>query len=468
LQGYEQVDFLAVDWSDGVFQAEMALRPGAYHKIEETQRQLASCPVVFAWNGEKMEFVTDVLGVGGIGFLVAPGEYAPPRPWENLLLTDSQLQPHDGRMVIKVGEPMEEACYLQSAKLESIDIPEGWQIVIDERMGISDPQPSGEPRFFRREYPVLEARDDRGVDQVAALREADGTPADVGRLDHRFIGLLEEERTLEFSFGAEIESTGQPALVIDGWLEYPYSQTVFGASQAGLSYDAPTLEVSADGANWTTAWEQFGYPAGMPRTMLLPLPEIVKGKLWIRFRSNMQIYWDRIRLVYLEDCPNARIVELPLERSDLRRSGFAKRTTRPWFNPWYDYSERHGTWDSRHLPGFYTRFGDITELMSVESGALAIFGPGEEVHLEFAAARKLEEGWSRAHVLKLRGWCKDLDIYTNTGDSLGPLPDYLAGSADLERTRELHDKYNWRYESGPWFPVTPDLGLPNETHADDN
>src|SRR5690606_2641647 len=74
LAGHTQIDFVSIDWSDGVYQTEIDLAAGKLHTITETQRQLASCPVVFVWNGEKFEFASDVLGVGGIGFAIAPGE----------------------------------------------------------------------------------------------------------------------------------------------------------------------------------------------------------------------------------------------------------------------------------------------------------------------------------------------------------------------------------------------------------
>ena len=48
----------------------------------------ASSSSALYWNGSKYEFVADVLGVGGIGYATGPGEYAPSRPWENLLLPD--------------------------------------------------------------------------------------------------------------------------------------------------------------------------------------------------------------------------------------------------------------------------------------------------------------------------------------------------------------------------------------------
>ncbi len=93
LGGAPAVDFVAIDWSDAVFQTEMALAPEGVHTIVETQRQMSSCPVLFAWDGERFAFVTDFLGVGGMGYAVGPGEYAEPRPWENLLLPQGSIQP---------------------------------------------------------------------------------------------------------------------------------------------------------------------------------------------------------------------------------------------------------------------------------------------------------------------------------------------------------------------------------------
>ncbi|MEM8548589.1 MAG: FG-GAP-like repeat-containing protein, partial [Pseudomonadota bacterium] len=68
LGGAAQADFVRLTWPDGVLQTELALAAGEKHVIEEYQRQLASCPVLFAWNGETTAFVSDVLGVAAMGF----------------------------------------------------------------------------------------------------------------------------------------------------------------------------------------------------------------------------------------------------------------------------------------------------------------------------------------------------------------------------------------------------------------
>ncbi len=452
LNGATSIDFLAVDWSDGVFQAELGLTGDQPQRIVETQRQLASCPLIFAWDGKQMSFVTDALGVGGIGFMVAPGQYAPPRPWENLLLSAAQLQPRDNRYVIKLSEPMEEACYVKTVSLTTIDLPEAWQVIIDERMGISDPQPTGKIHYFRQSYPVVASQGAAAAENVAALENVDLRAVDPGPLDHRFIGLVKDPFELAFEFPEPVDfQKGQPALAISGWVEYPYSQTVFAAWQAGRTYEAPTLEASDDGLNWRECWSQVGYPAGMPRSMMIPLPQSAAEAKWFRLRTNMQVYWDQIKLVYLEDCPQAKLTTRYPEVANLEFAGYARRTTGPQFVPHYDYSRRSGTWDCRHLPGYYTRFGDVLPLLKSPQAELAIFGPGEEIHFEFAADGEQAANHQRWFQLRLEGWCKDMDLYTENGHQLGPLPIAPPVSVDGNKEKQLYELYNYRYESGPWY-----------------
>ncbi len=81
--------------------------------------------------------------MGGLGYFIEPGVYAPPRPWENLLLPAGLLEPRDGRYVLKIGEPMEEAAYLDAVRLVAYDLPPGWDLVLDERMAITGPERDG-------------------------------------------------------------------------------------------------------------------------------------------------------------------------------------------------------------------------------------------------------------------------------------------------------------------------------------
>ncbi|MCH8314552.1 MAG: VCBS repeat-containing protein [Planctomycetes bacterium] len=447
LGGHKQIDFVTMDWSDGVLQTEIDLIAGELHTIEEIQRQKSSCPVLFAWDGEKYEFVSDLLGVGGMGYLVAPGEYAPPRPWENFMLPLGLLRPKDGRYVLKLGEPMEEVCYLDSARLVVYDVPPGWKMTLDERMSILGPEPTGQPVFYRDEILPMRATNDRGEDVTSLLTVADRRAAPVGDVDRRFIGRLVDEHVLMLEFAEPIDARGkQPILIIDGWVEYPYSQTMFAAWQAQAEYRAPTIEALGDDGMWHIVLEQFGYPAGMPRQMSVPLVDLSAGATELRIRTNQEIYWDRISVAYAEPCPQAVRYELALHSAELSTVGFAHRTTARQRLPHYDYQNRRPFFDSRHMTGNYTAFGPVIELISETDNALAIFGPGEEIDLAFdALGDDPPAGWRRCFVFETRGWCKDMDLYTRDGETVGPLP--TAGAVTVQRDR-LHRRYNTRYESG--------------------
>jgi hypothetical protein len=382
-----------------------------------------------------------------MGYFVEPGVYAPPRPWENYLLPDGLLQPREGRYRLKIGEPMEEAAYLDSMRLAAWDLPPGWSMVLDERMGILGPEPTGDAVFYREQRLPGRATDTQGRDVTAAVTKADLHAPAVGELDRRFIGRLMEPQLLTLEFDAPLDRPGaSPVLVIDGWVEYPYSQTMFAAWQAAADYRAPTLQARDAAGRWHTLMEQFGYPAGMPRRMSVPLGKLPAGTDALRLSTNQEIYWDRIAVVYSEPLPAAVRHELPLSDAEVGFSGFALRTTGSQRQPHYDYDRRSPLWDTRHMRGHYTDFGRATELLAEADDALAIIGPGEEVHLEFEDdLPQLQSGWQRHFVLESRGWAKDMDLYTEHGNTLEPLPDSGRPAA---RRDELHERYNRRYRSG--------------------
>lgn len=444
LGGAPRADFVAITWSDGVFQTELALDAGRLHRIGETQRQLSSCPVLFAWDGSRFRFVTDVLGVGGIGFFESPGVYSVPYPRENVLLPDGAAATVDGAYRLKLAEPMEEVTYLDSASLVAYDLPPGWRMALDERKAILGAAPTGTPLFYREERLPVRATDDHGDDVTARLAAADRAAVGPAHVDPNFIGLA-RPFTVTMTFDLPIDrGPGRPVLLVDGWVEYPYAQTVFAAWQAGAVYDPPTLEARDGQGRWHVVAPQFGYPAGMPRQMALPLPPLPAGTTALRLRTAQEIYWDRIAVVYAEPLPDARRQVLPMRAARLESDGFAKRTTGPQRAPHYDDDARLPLDDTRHQRGWYTEFGRIDPLVADEDHAVAIFGPGEAVVLDFAApAATAREGWTRVLVLELRGWCKDMDLYTLDGDTIEPLP----GKNTAARAR-LHPRFNTRYASG--------------------
>jgi len=146
-----------------------------------------------------------------------------------------------------------------------------------------------------------------------------------------------------------------------------------------------------------------------------------------------------------EDAPSVERRELRLSAARVEQPGFALRTTGPQHLPDYDWTRRAPLWDTRFQTGAYTRFGDAMELVAATDDAVAIFGPGEAVHLEFEApAEEPRHGWTRVYVLEVDGWCKDMDRFTKDGSTVAPMP---SAGGDPAVTERLHAKYNTRYVS---------------------
>jgi hypothetical protein len=142
-----RADFVRVRWTDGVMQNEHDVPVDRPHLITEVNRKIASCPVLFAWTGARFEYVTDTLGVGGLGFYLGPRlGYGPPDPTEVLRLPT--LASKDGRYVLQMVENLEEVSYLDEARLIAVDHPSDLVVHADERFASDLPMPTD--RFTRR------------------------------------------------------------------------------------------------------------------------------------------------------------------------------------------------------------------------------------------------------------------------------------------------------------------------------
>lgn len=455
--------FITLDWPDGVLQTELAVTPDV-RTLAETQRQISSCPVIFAWNGKEHAFVTDCLGVGGLGYLVSAERqangalkpvYAPPRPWERVVLgSGDALQAVEGSYDIRLTEPMEEACYLDACSLHAYDVPEGWHLALDERMGINGPEPTGQVHAYRTAVVPARATAQAGagalVDATRALAARDGAAAPLGTPDTRFIGRLAEQATLTLDFGAPLAANpGTPVLLLDGWVEYPYCQTNFAMWQAGVSAEAPSLDALDPATNsWVELVPQYGYPAGMQRQCMFPLPvdRLPAGCTTLRMRTTMELYIDRLQVAWLEPCAQVIQQQAPLVNATCRFAGYPKRVPQPQRRPDFQYASRVPLWDCRTQVGLYTQYGPCAPLLAATDDACAVFGPGEEVELRFAAVAPPAAGMQRTWVLDVNGWCKDMDRYTGQGAELSPMPSRQGavspGAAALQR------QFNTRFAGG--------------------
>ena len=449
LAGHDHANFVEILWTDGVTQSEIALASGELHEISEIQRQLASCPVVFVWNGQKYEFVSDVLGVAALGYFHKVGENAPFRDFERILLGDKAIQPKDGYFEVKIGEPMEEVLYLDSAFIDTYDVPSTHGLVLDERLHVDSAPPTGRPIVYQEEHLPSKAILNNTIDVTEEISQQDLIAPPLANKHPNYIGLLEERIELRLKFEEPLNSE-HAVLVVYGWVEFPYSQTVFAASQSGLAYDPPSLDVKLPDGSWQTISSQFGYPAGMPKQMALPLPKLPENVREIRLTTNMEIYWDRVRIVYEDSDIKPTHYRNEPSHGYVLRNGFAERSTGSQRVPYYDYDMRSPYWDAKHATGMYSQTGEVTELITQTDNSLAIVGSGEEVHLKFPDyLPQSSPDHTRHYVLEFRGWAKDLDLYTEHGDTVEPLPSKgLLSREERSKRAKLHREYNTRFRTG--------------------
>jgi tetratricopeptide (TPR) repeat protein len=419
------VDWLRVLWPDGVLQAEVEVPAGRVTKVKELQRKTSSCPYLFAWNGKRFEFVTDFGGVGGLGYWVAPGEYARPDPTEYLRVP--HLQPREGQYVLQCVTPLEEVTYLDEVKLIAVDHPLGTEVYPHEMMAVQGPPPPFEIFCVRDPIEPTRVTNHLGEDVTEELRRVDRRYAGATSPDHRFHGVA-EPHWVELDFGDQLQSwqtDRRLILFLHGWVEYGYSSTNFAAYQAGIRLRAPSVHVLRDGS-WVELFREVGYPAGINHWMTLD----VTGKLLptdrrIRIESNMELFWDRVFLgEHLGDSTTATS-ERQADEADLHFLGYPREYSPDGRQPNlcdYDNLEPGITW--KLMKGRYTRFGDVSLLLHRTDNQFVVMGHGEEVTLRFAAAGfgPVPAGHRRSFVLKTNSYCKDMDLYTAHPDTVAPLP----------------------------------------------
>ena len=112
---------MRVIWVSGIVQTETEMgasaEPGrrAALAVNELDRKPSSCPYLYAWNGQRFEFLTDFLGAGEMGYYEAPGVRSQPDLIEYVRIAPGRLRAKDGRYELRVTNELEEVLYLDEA-----------------------------------------------------------------------------------------------------------------------------------------------------------------------------------------------------------------------------------------------------------------------------------------------------------------------------------------------------------------
>lgn len=457
---HPKADYVRLAWNDAVIQSELEVAADQRWRITKMQRKPSSCPVLFSWNGERFDFVTDFLGVGGVGFFIAPGQYAPPDPTEDVRIPPEKIAARNGRYLLRVAEPLEEVTYLDQLQLIAYDHPDHWEMYPDERFTGAPPFPTGKPFAVARKVFPESAHNDRGEDCLDRILEIDRRYVEPPK-DPRFVGYA-RDHWLELDFGKRLRNLDPDAQIIlflYGWVEYTYSHVNYAASQAGIGMRAPSIEVPDGNGGWRVALPEAGFPAGLPRMMTLDIASLpLKKDGRLRIRSNMEIFWDQI---FVGENVAGREMRKHIMKpvvAELRHLGYPREFSPDGADPTlYDYQRVDQGIAFKNMTGNFTRFGDVRELLERVDDRFVIMARGEEIALEFdgTALPELPAGWSRTFVLHSDGYCKDMDLYTAFPNTVEPLPFHAMQNyppaesiQNLEAFKKYQRTWNTRYIAG--------------------
>jgi len=455
-----KADVLRVRWPNGVSQT--VYYPGTEEDVLEQQQLKGSCPFLYVWDGRGFTFATDAMWNSALGMplgiMTREGgilSASPHASQEYLRLPGGGLlRARDGRYQLRLTEELWETGYLDEARLLAVDHPESVQVYVNERFV---PAGAASLRLYQvaRPRPPVAASDELGNDLLPALRVQDDVYA-ANLRPARYQGLTElHDLVLDFGGLAGMDSV---FLFLTGWI-YPTDASInFALAQSPALHVVPLqVQVTDPAGQWRTVIPDLGFPAGKNKTVIADLTgKFLSADRRIRIRTNMEIYWDRAFVAATASKSPVTVTTLRPVAADLHYRGFSRmyRKGGRYGPQWYDYGDvsRERAWAP--IVGSFTRYGDVLPLVDSVDDRYVIFGPGDEVALEFdsAAAPLLPPGWTRDFLIYTDAWLKDADLNTLAGGTVEPLPfhrmsRYPYGADEAFPTDALHRRFVETYNT---------------------
>jgi hypothetical protein len=421
-----EADVVRVGWLNGV--PQNIVQPAANQSVCEQQVLNTSCPYLYAWNGERFVFVTDLLWNAPLGLQFAEGVLAPPRDWEYLKIDGELLAPRDGFYELQLTAELWEADYFDEVRLIAVDHPADVAIYSNEKVG---PPEMAEFKIHtvRQPHVPAKATTSSGRDILPALAQRDEDYAQP--FERKVRQGVTEDHYVELDLGplAALPAENRPpvTLFLTGWV-YPAATSINVALSQGGRIPPPvppSLEVPDGNDGWRVALPFMGFPGGKTKTIAVDLtPHLAAGDSRLRIRTTMEFYWNQIFFTVGEQAGEVRTTELALVSADLHERGYSRVVRDATNGPeqfLYDEVSTAPKWPP--MAGRFTRLGDVRELLAASDDKLLVMGAGDETTVRFAVpSEPLPAGWKRDFLLYSVGWDKDGNLQTVMGQSSQPLP----------------------------------------------
>jgi hypothetical protein len=446
---------------------ENAAPNSATLNVTELDRKPSSCPFLYAWNGERFEFITDFMGGGEMGDWVAPGKYNTPAPDEYVRIRADQLKPLNNHYELRVTNELEEALFVDKLQLIAVAHPQGTNVFPDEGLG---KETNGELRLYttKNARAPVAAFNERGQDVLASLSKLDNNFVDDFAL--KPLRGYAEPHSLTLDLGAETAQAKRLRLFFTGWTDYAFSSDNVAASQSNLTLQPPAIQVKNARGEWQTVVPEFSFPVGRPQTNVVDLTgKFLTADCHVRIETNMRVYWDQILVDTSGSDAPVKIERLNPAAASLRWRGYsAEFLSEGGFGREplsYDYAKVSSTLDWKAFPGRYTREGDVRELLTKIDDMFVVSRHGDEIALSFdaRALAPLPAGWTRTFLLYADGFSKEMNPNSASPHDLAPLPFHRMSRypysspehyPDDAAHRAYQDTYNTRIVAAPLPTLT--------------
>src|SRR6202040_2856698 len=274
-------------------------------------------------------------------------------------------------------------------------------------------------------HKIAHAWDDSGNDVTEIVNKLDEKYLDTfGR--GRYQGVT-RDHYVEVDLGADVPQNGPLYLIAQGWVHPTDSSINVAISQGQNVHAKPlSLEVPDGHGNWVAAQPNLGFPAGRKKICLFDLTNVFRpgAPHRVRLRTNLEVYWDCLE--WAQGLPDTlvRTVRLNPDLADLHYRGYSvinqTNDSSPELPEYNHLSSSKQIW--RDLIGYYTRFGDVRELLAHADDRYVIMNAGDEMTFRFAAQPPPPAGWVRDYVIIGDGWIKDGDYNSTFSRTVLPLP----------------------------------------------
>lgn len=429
---HDRVDALKARWLDlSPGYEDIPVDPRTPLTLLELGIKPGSCPYLYAWDGSRFRFVSDILGSAPLGLPFAEHRYIAADEDELVRLGDEKnFQPRNGKYLVQITEELREVLYLDTAQLVVADHPAGTEVHTTDKLRPGKPAggfPRGELLTLHRRQPLQKAVRHDGLDVTAALAENDGEQASPAHLfEPQLTGWAEPwQFTLDYG---PLAANRPLVLALTGWIRFGGGMANIASSERpNLSFPFPVLEVETAAGAWQPVDVTVGAPSGKTKTILVDLAgKLPPGSRRLRLGGSFEIHWDRAALFERFDGAGTKIQSLAPAVADLHWRGFSELIDPAWNRPFTpDYGRVQATPPWTITPsGWVTRHGDVRELLDGRDNALVLVTGGDELTLEFSAAALPPKpaGFTRDFFLFTSGWDKDSDFHVATGTTVEPLP----------------------------------------------